>query len=154
MLLTVDQEQESLPRSRWDDIDFFVYNPFHRSWAHNNLLSIKFKQLSPDSISCLKLRRDYTTIAHKDKFKLEIRLPKPDTYLCLYLIDDKFKVHYDHGRKRLSSGAFGLFGSLDFMRNGTKPNVKLGVNYYNRSLTFSNRIKIDQKYVKIPQHRI
>jgi hypothetical protein len=42
-----------------------------------------------------------------------------------------------------------IYGSLDFKRNGSDPNIKMGISYFRGSLCLDGRLKIKSNYVKI-----
>lgn len=138
----------SLERTSWDNIDYYIPNYFTKDFCHDSILTLKLRALSREA-TIVKLQRRYSQKTFEDRIKLWITLNRIKGHLYFIYEKNKFKIHYEHDLIHPYNTELCLYGSIDFLRNGKDPSLRLGCDYFGGLYRINNRLKITPKYVEI-----
>lgn len=82
------------------------------------------------------------------KVKDQLRLWFPTTwnvnaFFYTHILDDKVRIHYDNGLTRIHNYDINFYGSIDFLKNWTNLNTRVGFSHENDKAYTNTRLRID-----------
>jgi hypothetical protein len=72
---------------------------------------------------------------------------RPESFLYVHTLNDQVKVHYDHGYVKLDKYNLNVYGSLDFLKNWTNVNARLGFSHTCKNAHINFRLRVDENKV-------
>jgi len=93
-------------------------------------------------------------LALEDQTRLWFPLSvKRGAFLYAHALDDKVKIHYDHGFVDAAGYALNLYGSLNFRKDLSDKNIKVGVSHNNKRVYTNTRLRVTDQNVAAIYHK-
>jgi len=66
------------------------------------------------------------------------------SYVYAHALNDKVRIHYDHGFVKVDDKDINFYGSLDFRKKWTDVNAKVGFSYVWNKANINFRLRVDE----------
>ena len=136
----------SLNNEPWTGLGSVENRVFIDDFCHEKDLIVKVQAATYNG-STIKIKQavnyDKGSVKVKDEVKVWFPLyARIQSTLHLRSSSESARVHYDHGIITWGNRNFNLYGSLGFLRDWSRYNVKFGVTYLQTDVNVDNRLKL------------
>ena len=143
----VHQEPPSVSAEDWTSFDKFTTRIFTSDFCHDHHLTFNAR-VPTTRAGYLKLKQQ---LHFNKELKVddEVRLWFPtswrrEAYIYAHVLNDRVKLHYDHGFVNVSGYLLNIYGSFDFLKNWTEKNGRIGVSHTTSKVHTNFRLKYSE----------
>ena len=142
----------SVSPSDWTSFDSFTGRTFTQDFCHDQHLTINAR-VPTTKEGYIKVRQELRftrDLDVKDQLRLWFPLSiRTNSYIYAHVLDDKVKLHYDHGLVDAGGYTLNVYGSLDFLKNWSNINGRLGASHLGRRVYNNLRVRLDEDKVRM-----
>jgi hypothetical protein len=135
----------------WTSNERFTTRVFRSDFCHEDHITFNARLPTLKSgylKASQRLRWTGGSLRVEDQLRLWFPLTwRPNSFIYVHSLDDKVRVHYDHGYVRVNNYDLNIYGSLDFLKNWTNVNTRVGFSHTCDKLFTNFRLRIDENKV-------
>lgn len=144
------QPPPSVKPEDWTSFDTFTTRVFKSEFTHDQNLTV--------NVRIPTIKEGYVKVKQQLNWKDglhvndELRLWFPMTlrrgsYIYAHKVNNKIKIHYDHGYIKQGDYNINAYGSLDFFKNWSNVNVRVGASHTSSRVHTNTKLKVDEDKV-------
>ena len=134
----------------WTSFDRFTTRIFRSDFCHNHHITFnaRLPTLKGGYLKTSQRLKWREGLRVEDQLRLWFPLSwRPNSFVYVHTLDDKVRVHYDHGYLRVNNYDVNLYGSFDFLKNWTNVNGRVGVSHTSDKVNTNFRLRLDENKV-------
>lgn len=133
----------------WTSFDRFTTRVFNSDFCHNDHLTFNVRLPTTKGGYAKVSQRLRWEDGLRTNDQLRVWFPltwRPSSFVYIHALNDKVRVHYDHGFVNVNNKSLNLYGSVDFRKNWTDVDARVGASHTSGNVHTNSRLRYDFRH--------